>query len=106
MLLENERRRRGLRRDVHIRITFAGKEPGPILLGKRDALEKRLSADKAGTALRRTVGAGCLDIYVVTVDPARTTEIAWKHVNELGLASRTTVRDEGVEPRRGAGASR
>lgn len=96
----SQNRPKGVRRDVHIRIAFTGPAAGPILTRKRDDLEERLRAEQAGSAIRKTAGRGYLDIYVVTAETERTTGIAWKHVNELGLGSRTTIHVEVIDPRR------
>lgn len=89
------------RRNVHVRIAYAGSgQPGPLLVQKRLDLEKLLHADNAGTILRSEAGGGAMEIVIVTADADRTREIAWKHVNQLGLGSRTTIR-AGEPARRG-----
>lgn len=98
----NQNRPKGVRKDVHISIGFTGLFPVPSLIAKRDDLEMRLTADKAGTAVRKTSRKGFLDMWVVTADPDRTIEVAWQHVNALGLGSRTTIHAEVIDPRRSA----
>jgi len=86
----------GPRRNVRIRIEYAGRAPGPVLSQKWLDLERRLHVDKAGAILRREAQDGAIDLVLVTADADRTREIAWKHVNDLGLSGRTTVRAEDV----------
>ena len=92
-------REKGPRRDVRIRIAYAGRTPGPLLASKREELERRLCADNAGTAVRNVAGDGAVNLTIVTADADRTREIAWKHVNDLGLTSRTTIFAEIAERR-------
>ncbi len=92
---------KGPRRNIRIRIAYKGAAPGRVLADKYGKIEDLLLADNAGTVLRAEGSRGAVDIYVVTADVNRTTEILWKHVNDLGLASRTTIHTEHVDPRRG-----
>lgn len=91
---------KGERGNVHIRIAYSGNgQPGPILVQRCLDLVKALHGDNAGTVVRNAPGGGVVEIVVVTADADRTTQIAWKHVNQLGLSSRTTVRAEAVARR-------
>ncbi len=92
---------KGPRRNIRVRIAYQGKAPGPLLADKYGKIEDLLLADNAGTVLRTEGTGGAVDIYVVTADVERTTEILWQHVNALGLASRTTIHREHVDSRRG-----
>ena len=92
---------KGRRRNLRVRIAYQGKAPGRVLADKYGKIEDLLSEQNAGTVLREESSSGIVDIVVVTSDPERTREILWVYINGAGLAGRTTIHTEDVDPRRG-----
>ncbi len=92
---------KGARYNIHVRIAYQGKAPGPMLSDKYGKIEDVLKTENAGTVLREESSRGIVDILVVTSDPGRTREVLWTYVNGAGLAGRTTIHAENVDPRRG-----